>query len=169
MSSTSDKLSSLKEKLRLLESNVCIAEIKSNAIQKTRNSKINEKLKLIKESQENILTFSIRGQYNVSFTKEFLLSTLDNILITYTQNNTLTSNPNQIYTLDFDSEIFSHLIKILVYFQDKPQDKSSKYPLKIISNNSNNRYEIDLDLFKMEFESLFNGNKFDDFVLADFK
>ena len=164
MSSTTDKLSSLKEKLRLLESNVCIAEIKSNTIQKTRNSKINEKLKLIKESQENILTFSIRGQYNVSFTKEFLISTLDNILLTYYQNNT--SNPNQIYTLDFDSEIFSHLIKILVYFQDKQKDKSSKYPLKMNSNNSTNLCEI--DLLKLEFESFFNGNKFDDFVLVDY-
>lgn len=81
MSSTTDKLSNLKEKLRLLESNVCIAEIKSNVVKKTKVSNLNEKLNKIKESQDDIISFNIRGLYEVSFSKSLLLNSLDNVLI----------------------------------------------------------------------------------------
>lgn len=166
MSSTTDKLSSLKEKLRLLESNVCIAEIKSNVVKKTRVSTLNEKLNKIKESQDDIISFNIRGLYEVSFSKSLLLNSLDNVLISIMKNKTkIENNP---FIVDFDSINFYYFTKILIYFQDKPKDKTHKFELKLSVNSNHNQAsnqpKVDVDFLKFEFELFFNGNKFEDYV-----
>lgn len=167
MSSTTDKLSNLKEKLRLLESNVCIAEIKSNVVKKTKVSNLNEKLNKIKESQDDIISFNIRGLYEVSFSKSLLLNSLDNVLISIMKKNktTIENNP---FIVDFDSINFYYFTKILIYFQDKPKDKTHKFELKLSTNSNQNQTsnepKVDVDFLKFEFEIFFNGNKFEDYV-----
>lgn len=154
MSKTLSSLSSLKDKLLLLESEVVKTEIKEK-MKLTHTSKISEKLEKIRSiQQETIYNVSIRGK-SFYISSKLINGKIDNVLADLIIKGKVDTSKENLIFLDMDFENFKKIHHILIFINENKEEERFKLYLE--------NDEV-VDFFNMEFRDFFKNQDISKYI-----